>query len=103
MAGGTDLLVHWPVRLEAHERTYVDLSRLDSLKPLRWTEDELTLGGLTTYWDVILDARARAELPLLVDAARQVGAIQIQARGHVGREHRQRLARGRRRAGADGL
>ena len=81
MAGGTDLLVHWPVRLEAHERTYVDLSRLDSLKPLRWTEDELTLGGLTTYWDVILDARARAELPLLVDAARQVGAIQIQARG----------------------
>ncbi|HEX9488514.1 MAG TPA: FAD binding domain-containing protein [Gemmatimonadales bacterium] len=81
MAGGTDLLVHWPVRVEAHERTYVDLSRLDSLKPLRWTEDELILGGLTTYWDVILDARARAELPLLVDAARQVGAIQIQARG----------------------
>jgi len=80
MAGGTDLLVHWPVRVEAHERTYVDLSRLDSLKPLRWTEDELILGGLTTYWDVILDARARAELPLLVDAARQVGAIQIQAR-----------------------
>jgi len=81
MAGGTDLLVHWPVRGEAHERTYVDLSRLDSLKPLRWTADELMLGGLTTYWDVILDARARAELPLLVDAARQVGAIQIQARG----------------------
>ncbi len=81
MAGGTDLLVHWPVRAEAHERTYVDLSRLDSLKPLRWTEDELILGGLTTYWDVILDPRARAELPLLVDAARQVGAIQIQARG----------------------
>src|SRR3989441_11016818 len=81
IAGGTDLLVHWPVRVEVHERTYVDLSRLDSLKPLHWTEDELMLGGLTTYWDVILDARARAELPLLVDAARQVGAIQIQARG----------------------
>ncbi len=81
MAGGTDLLVHWPVRVEAHERTYVDLSRLDSLKPLRWSEDELILGGLTTYWDVILDSRARAEFPLLIDAARQVGAIQIQARG----------------------
>ena len=37
IAGGTDLLVHWPVRVEAHERTYVDLSRLDSLRPLRWT------------------------------------------------------------------
>lgn len=81
IAGGTDLLVHWPVRGEAHERTYLDLSRLDPLKPLRWTADELMLGGLTTYWDVIRDARAREEFPLLVDAARQVGAIQIQARG----------------------
>jgi len=81
MAGGTDLLVHWPVHVEAHERTYVDLSRLDPLKPLRWTADELLLGGLTTYWDVIRDARAGEEFPLLVDAARQVGAIQIQARG----------------------
>ena len=81
IAGGTDLLVHWPVRVEAHERTYVDLSRLDSLRPLRWTADELLLGGLTTYWDVIRDDRASREFPLLVDAARQVGAIQIQARG----------------------
>jgi len=81
IAGGTDLLVHWPVHGEAHERTYVDLSRLDPLKPLRWTADELMLGGLTSYWDVIRDARAREEFPLLADAARQVGAIQIQARG----------------------
>ncbi len=81
IAGGTDLLVHWPVRGEAHDRTYVDLSRLDLLKPLRWTTDELLLGGLTTYWDVIRDDRARQEFPLLVHAARQVGAIQIQARG----------------------
>ena len=81
IAGGTDLLVHWPVRGEAHERAYVDLSRLESLKPLRWTTDELVLGGLTTYWDVIRDERAGGEFPLLADAARQVGAIQIQARG----------------------
>jgi len=81
MAGGTDLLVHWPIRVEAHDRTYVDLSRLDELKPLTWKTDELVLGALTTYWDVIRDERAGHEFPLLVDAARQVGAIQIQARG----------------------
>ena len=81
MAGGTDLMVHWPVRPDAHTHTYVDLSRLDALKPLSWTADELVLGGLTTYWDVITDRQAQTELPLLVDAARQVGAIQIQARG----------------------
>src|SRR6059058_1000864 len=58
IAGATDLLVHWPVRVDAHDRTYVDLSRLDALKQLSWTTDELVLGGLTTYWDVIRDARA---------------------------------------------
>lgn len=81
MAGGTDLLVHWPVNLEAHGRTYVDLSGLDELRPHRWTDDALVLGGSTTYWDVIRDPRAWEEFPLLVDAGRQVGAIQIQSRG----------------------
>ena len=81
MAGGTDLLVHWPVRIEAHDRTYLDLSRLEDLKPLTWKADELVLGALTTYWDVIRDERVGREFPLLVQAARHVGAIQIQARG----------------------
>src|SRR6184192_3451801 len=73
MAGGTDLLVHWPVRIEAHDRTYVDLSRLEDLKPLTWKANELVLGALTTYWDVIRDERVGREFPLLVQAARQVG------------------------------
>ena len=81
MAGGTDLLVHWPQNLEAHGRSYLDLSRIEELKPHRWTEDALVLGGLTTYWDVLRDERARKELPLLLDAGRQVGAVQIQTRG----------------------
>ena len=81
IAGATDLLVSWPGRLEDHRKTYVDLSGLAGLRPLRWTGDELVLCGLTSYWDVIRDVRVRQEFPLLVAAARQVGAIQIQVRG----------------------
>lgn len=81
MAGGTDLLVHWPQRIEAHEKSYLDLWGLEELRGHRWTEEELVLGGLTTYWDLIRDGRAREEFPILVDAARQVGAVQIQSRG----------------------
>ncbi len=81
IAGGTDLLVDWPQNLEAHDRTYLDLSPLDELKPHKWEDDALVLGALTTYWDVIGDRRAWKELPLLIDAGRQVGAVQIQARG----------------------
>lgn len=81
IAGGTDLLVHWPQQAENHTKTYVDLWGLKELRSYRWTEGELVLGGLTTFWDVIQDPRAREKLPLLSQAARQVGAIQIQARG----------------------
>lgn len=81
VAGGTDLLVHWPAHVERHDRAYVDLSGVADLAPFRWTDDALVLGAGTTYWDVIQDRRAAVEFPLLVAAAREVGAIQIQARG----------------------
>jgi CO/xanthine dehydrogenase FAD-binding subunit len=81
MAGGTDLLVHWPARVERHAGPYLDLSGVRDLKPHRWTSEAMVLGGLTTYWDVIRDPRAAAEFPALVAAAREVGAAQIQARG----------------------
>jgi CO/xanthine dehydrogenase FAD-binding subunit len=81
IAGGTDLLVHWPTRPAEHDRTYVDLSGISELKGVRWADRELVLGALATYWDVITDARATRELPLLGRAARQVGAVQIQTRG----------------------
>jgi CO/xanthine dehydrogenase FAD-binding subunit len=84
IAGATDLLVHWPTNLPAHDKTYLDLTRLHSLRFLRWTPNphpHLELGALATYWDVITDERCNRDLPLLVKAARTVGAIQIQSRG----------------------
>ena len=48
---------------------------------MEWREGELYLGALATYWDVVTDARAREATPILVEAARQVGAVQIQTRG----------------------
>lgn len=81
IAGATDLLVHWPLRQAEHDRTYLDLTKLEELRRHSWSGDALTLGALTTYWDVVLDTRAAAEFPLLIDAARQVGAVQIQSRG----------------------
>ena len=81
LAGGTDILVHWPIRPEARDREYLDLQPLHELRGVRWSEETLELGALASYWDVIMDAQARVEFPLLVEAARQVGAIQIQSRG----------------------
>lgn len=81
IAGATDLLVHWPSNHPAHDADYLDLSAVAELRPMRWTDSSLVLGAMTTYWDVLQDPRISAEFPLLVAAARQVGAVQIQSRG----------------------
>ncbi len=67
--------------MPCHEKTFIDLWKLEELRPAHWTEAEYVLGARTTYWDVVGDRRAWAEFPLLIEAARQVGAVQIQARG----------------------
>ena len=81
LAGGTDLLVHWPDRHAAHDATYLDLGRVAGLRTHRWTDDALLIGATTTYWDLIRDPRTSSKLPLLVEAGRLVGAVQIQSRG----------------------
>jgi CO/xanthine dehydrogenase FAD-binding subunit len=80
VAGGTDLLVCWHHQPK-DDLHLLDLSRLRELQPLRLTDECLELGALTTYWQVIESREVSRAFPLLAQAARQVGAIQIQTRG----------------------
>lgn len=81
IAGGTDLLVSWHHRVK-DDWKLLDLSGLrPELSTMTLTDDQLELGALTTYWDVIADADVSGAFPLLTQAAGQVGAIQIQTRG----------------------
>ncbi|MDH3426814.1 MAG: FAD binding domain-containing protein, partial [Gemmatimonadota bacterium] len=65
LAGGTDLLVHWPANHAGRDATYLDLGRPGELRAHHWTDKALVLGGTTTYWDVIRDPRSARDLPLL--------------------------------------
>ncbi len=80
IAGGTDLLVSWHHRPK-DGLALLDLSLLTELRASRLTDEFLELGGATTYWQVIESAEVSHAFPLLAQAARQVGAIQIQTRG----------------------
>jgi len=80
IAGGTDLLVCWHHHAK-NDLHLLDLSRVDELRAWRMTEEYLELGALTTFWDVIASREISRQFPLLWQAARQVGAIQIQTRG----------------------
>jgi CO/xanthine dehydrogenase FAD-binding subunit len=84
IAGGTDLCVHWPERTLSDDRDWLDLSGVAELRERGWTKDELVLGAGSTYWEVIGDPEIAAAFPLLVRAARLVGAVQVQTRGTWG-------------------
>src|SRR5215217_9516669 len=46
--------------------------------------DVLSLGALATYTTLTRSRLVKQRLPMLVDAARQVGGVQIQNRGTIG-------------------
>jgi CO/xanthine dehydrogenase FAD-binding subunit len=80
LAGGTDLFV----ALNAgHGRAarYLDLWDLDELRGIRRDGRWLTLGALTTFTDCIRSKKIARRLPILAEAAREIGGVQIQNRG----------------------
>lgn len=84
LAGCTDIYVALNAGAPAGTR-FLDLWPLDELRGIRETTDGgLVMGALSTYADLIVSPLVRANLPMLVDAARQVGASQIHNRGTLG-------------------
>lgn len=82
LAGGTDLMVGAAARPEPPG--VLDLFGLPGLSGVERMEGWLRIGPGTTYAALLADPLVAAELPLLREAAREVGAFQIQARGTIG-------------------
>jgi xanthine dehydrogenase small subunit len=83
LAGGTDLLVGATQRPEPPG--IIDLFGLAPLVGVREDPDgSIWIGAATTYAAILGSARIQRDLPLLASASREVGALQIQARGTIG-------------------
>ncbi len=63
---------------------YLDLTPLKQLARIAMNGDVLSIGALATWTDVQKSRLVKARLPMLLEAARQVGGVQIQNRGTVG-------------------
>jgi xanthine dehydrogenase small subunit len=83
LAGGTDLLVSANSRPEP--AGVIDLFGLAPLCGIAAEPDgSVVIGAATTYAAILASDVVQRELPSLAAAAREVGALQIQARGTLG-------------------
>ena len=82
LAGGTDLMVNAPHR--PTPAGILDLWRLGELGFIRIEGDAIAIGAGTTWHEVERHPAIRDQLRPLALAAREIGALQIQARGTLG-------------------
>ncbi len=84
LCGGTDLMVEAPLR--AAPLGLIDLWACAELRGIVELDDggAIHLGAATPWTDVVHSPLIAARAPILAAAAREIGALQIQARGTVG-------------------
>lgn len=83
LAGGTDAVVrmkdgHW------RPATWINIRNMSSLRYIREADDGIHIGPLSTYTDIITSPLMQKKADVLVQAARLVGAEQIQNMGTIG-------------------
>ena len=83
IAGATDLYVALNFGT-LEQRKFLDIWAVDELRGISERGDMLVLGALATYTSIIRSPLVVRRLAMLVEAARQVGGVQIQNRGTVG-------------------
>jgi carbon-monoxide dehydrogenase medium subunit len=83
LAGGHSLLPMMKLRF-AQPTHLVDLNRIDALRGIREEGDTIVIGAMTVENDLIDSDILRRRVPLLPEAARQIGDPQVRNRGTIG-------------------
>jgi CO/xanthine dehydrogenase FAD-binding subunit len=83
LAGGTDLIIQIRKGLQNPE-VIIDLSCLQELRGVKTSQEKITIGALTTYYEVITNLSIINSANVLVQAAKSVGSAQIRSRGTIG-------------------
>lgn len=84
LAGGTNLMVLWNSNVAKLPQVVVDIWRMKMLAQIDDEGEVLRIGARCTYTQIINNPLTKNFAPALVDAARTIGAVQIQNRGTIG-------------------
>ena len=83
LAGGHSLIPLMKLRL-ATPSFLVDIGRISNLNYIREEDGQIAIGALTTHHDIEFSELLRKKLPLLSNAAAQIGDPQVRNRGTIG-------------------
>lgn len=83
LAGGTDLIVRLKDNL-IKEENIIDIKDVEELKGIKENGDEIFIGSLTKFSEIIESDLLKKYSPLLVEASKKVGSPQIRNKGTIG-------------------
>ncbi len=83
LGGGHSLIPTLKLRLNA-PGTLVDISKIESLKVIRDNENSITIGGGATHASIAADAALSEHAPMMTQAAKEIGDIQVRNFGTIG-------------------
>src|SRR5438445_7972177 len=82
LAGGHSLLPMMKLRF-AQPAHLIDLNRIDALRGIREDGATVVIGAMTVENELIQSSVLREKVPLLPEAARQIGDPQVRNRGTI--------------------
>jgi|SaaInl4_135m_RNA_FD_contig_31_1025276_length_1210_multi_4_in_0_out_0_1 aerobic carbon-monoxide dehydrogenase medium subunit len=83
LAGGHSLVPIMKLRL-AEPEVLIDLSKIDGLSGVTEADGGLSIGPMTTYYELMTSDLVNAEAPVLAEAAGLVADVQVRNRGTIG-------------------
>ncbi|MGH7774737.1 MAG: FAD binding domain-containing protein [Candidatus Binatia bacterium] len=83
LAGGHSLLPMMKLRL-ASPKLLIDLSKIPGLGGTQQEGDTITIGALTTHYQIESSELLKEKCPLLPRTARAIGDVQVRNRGTIG-------------------
>jgi len=83
LAGGTDLIVRLKDNI-IKEENIIDIQNIEELKGINELNDEVHIGALTTFSEIIESNLLKKYSPLIVEASKKVGSPQIRNKGTIG-------------------
>jgi aerobic carbon-monoxide dehydrogenase medium subunit len=83
LAGGHSLIPAMKLRL-SQPKVVVDIGRIGDLRSIGERDGKITIGALTTHYEIESSDLLRRSCPLLPDVAGKIGDVQVRNKGTIG-------------------